>query len=164
MDNAIKLRICPIRRLFSVLETLEDKDDIAAIICTTDPFSKAKLSGIRYIHVSFADVTASKRFDAFRPEKAQRIKRFVKNLKDTKVLYVCCDSGESRSAAVAAAILRYWGKDELAIWKNVRFHPNPLVYHLQSKAFKCPSSKLRAVLLTRYNRWLFRKQIKAQHK
>lgn len=164
MNTAMKIRIYPIKRFYSILETFEGKDDVAAIICTTDPVSKAKLSGIRYIHVSFADVTASKRFDAFRPEKAQRIKRFVKNIKDTKVLYVCCDSGESRSAAVAAAILRYWGKDEMAIWKNVRFHPNPLVYHLQSKAFKCPSSKLRAVLLTRYNRWLFRKQIKAQRK
>ena len=164
MNTAMKIRIYPIKRFYSILETFYGKDDVAAIICTTDPVSKAKLSGIRYIHVSFADVTASKRFDAFRPEKAQRIKRFVKNLKDTKVLYVCCDSGESRSAAVAAAILRYWGKDEMAIWKNIRFHPNPLVYYLQSKAFMCPSSKLRAVLLTRYNRWLFRKQIKAQRK
>ena len=164
MDNAIKLRICPIKRLFSVLETLENKDDIAAIICTTEPVPKAKLSGIRCVHVSFSDITASKRFDAFRPEKAHRIKRFVKNLKDTNVLYVCCDSGESRSAAIAAAILRYWGKDEMAIWRNVRFRPNPLVYHLQSKAFKCPSSKLRAVLLSKYNKWLFRKQIKMQRK
>ena len=78
MDNAIKLRICPIRRLFSVLETLKTKDDVAAIICTTEPVPKTKLSGIRYVHVSFSDITDSKRFDAFRTEKAQQIKRFVK--------------------------------------------------------------------------------------
>ena len=41
---------------------------------------------------------------------------------------MCCDSGESRSTAMAAAIARYNNSDEMKIWLNPHYHPNPLVY------------------------------------
>lgn len=162
MKNATIIRVCPIKRLYSLVESFNNRAEIAAVLCSTTPVSKAKLDGIQHIYVSFADITDAKRFDAFQIEKAQRIKKFVDNLKGIRVLYVCCDSGESRSTAVAAAILRYWKRDEMKIWKNTHFHPNPLVYHLQSKAFGCPSTKLRALLLSQYNKRLFRKKIQSQ--
>lgn len=162
MKNATIIRVCSIKRLYSLVESFNNRAEIAAVLCSTTPVSKAKLDGIQHIYVSFADITDAKRFDAFQIEKAQRIKKFVDNLKGIRVLYVCCDSGESRSTAVAAAILRYWKRDEMKLWKNAHFHPNPLVYHLQSKAFGCPSTKLRALLLSQYNKRLFHKKIQSQ--
>lgn len=162
MQSSIVVRICPIKWLYSLNGSFDNKSEIAAILCSTSPVSKAMLNGIQHIHVNFADITSPKRFDSFRAEKAQKIKKFIDHLKGIRVLYVCCDSGESRSTAIAAAILRYWGRDEMKVWKNTHFHPNPLVYHLQSKAFGCPSTMLRATLLSQYNKWLFRRQIQKQ--
>lgn len=156
------LHICPVKQLYSLAGRLENKKSVAAILCTTEMISKAKLEGISHIHVSFADVTDSHRYDAFKPEKAQRIKRFVDNLEGIDTLYICCDSGESRSTAVAAAILRYWGNDEMTIWRNVHYHPNRLVYYLQCKAFNYSVTKIRAFALSEYNKSLFRKQIRSQ--
>ena len=75
---------------------------------------------------------------------------------------LCCDSGESRSAAVAAAILRYWGDDEMTIWRNVHYHPNRLVYYLQCKMLNCSITKIRVLFLSEYNKYLFRKQIRSK--
>lgn len=157
MNKSSKLHIYPIKQLYSAVELLVDKSDIAAILCTTNPISKTRLEGIQHIHISFADITDAKRFDAFRIEKAQKIKRFLDGLEGIDVLYICCDSGESRSTAVAAAILRYWGRNEMAIWNNIHFHPNPLVYHLQCKAFGLSNTKLRTLFLSQHNKRLFKK-------
>lgn len=51
----------------------------------------------------------------------------MKNIKRRK-LYICCDSGVSRSSAIAAAILRKFKENENLIWKNYNYQPNILVY------------------------------------
>lgn len=162
MENNIKVRVCPIKQLYATAKLLGG--NVAAILCTTNPVSKIKLEGIQLCHVSFADITDSKRFDAFSIEKAVRIRNFIDKLEDVSELYICCDRGESRSAAIAAAVLRHYGRNEMVVWKNVHYHPNPYVYHLQCKAFGLSSSKVRALILSKYNKYLFKKQIQAQRK
>lgn len=162
MKNKIRIRVCPIKQLYTTAKLLDR--NVAAVLCTTNPVSKIKLEGIQFCHISFSDITDSKRFDAFKKEKADRIRKFIDGLEDVSELYICCDSGESRSAAIAAAVLRYYGRNEMAVWANVRYHPNPYVYHLQCQAFGLSSSKVRALLLSKYNKYLFKKQIQAKRK
>ena len=47
-------------------------------------------------------------------------------------IYCSCDAGESRSPAVAAAVMRYLGMDDMKIWKNLHYHPNMLVFVMLS--------------------------------
>ncbi len=67
-------------------------------------------------------------------ELAEKVKEFVENLDDniTDLLF-CCNSGEYRSAALAAAYMRYFGMDEMSVWKNPHYHPNSLVYKFNAK-------------------------------
>ena len=44
-------------------------------------------------------------------------------------LYVCCSKGQSRSAAVAAALLRMSGRSDDPVWLNPYYNPNTLVYY-----------------------------------
>lgn len=128
-------------------------------LCTTNPISKSNLSGIPHGHTPFTDVTNPKHIDAFRTEKAPRTKRFVDSLENINVLYICCDSGESRSAAIAAALLRHWKWNDMAIWRSVRFRPNLLVYRLQCRSFGCSISKLHVFVLFQCNTRTLKRQI-----
>lgn len=66
------------------------------------------------------------------------IKEFLEKESDFGRIYVCCDSGESRSTA----IMRYYGKSDKEIWTNYHYHPNLLVYKAQLYAFGIKVSKL----------------------
>jgi predicted protein tyrosine phosphatase len=69
-------------------------------------------------------------------EDAKKIADFVKWLKttDTKELWIHCDAGVSRSAAVGAAILKYLTGDDSAIFNNPNYIPNSSVYRLTLEA------------------------------
>ena len=164
MNKFARIHVCPIKRFCSVVESLKREANVAVILCSIYPIPIDKFDGVPHIHLSFSDVTNPMRLDAFRTEMAQEIKSFVDNLEDTNILAICCDSGESRSSAIAAAILRYLGRNEMDICGNPSMHPNPQVYHLQCKAFGCFSTKLRTELLCRYNKRLFKKQIQRSKK
>lgn len=78
----------------------------------------------------FDDVT-SVRNNSFNKSIAKQINTFISQIDFNKEkLYVCCDSGVSRSSAIAAAILRKYKKNENTIWKNYNFQPNILVYKI----------------------------------
>lgn len=156
------IHVCPIKRLYLLLAEMDDTSGVAAVLCTTGNADPLKLKGIPYLHVSFADVTDASREDAFRLEQARQIRAFVDGLGDTTELYFCCDSGESRSAALAAAWMHYSGQNEMIIWKNVHYHPNELVYYLQSIACELPITREDAHEMAEYNRMLFHKAISKQ--
>ena len=91
----------------------------------------------------FADITDSTESSAFNKKIADEIAAYVKNLPaQLDTLFVCCDSGESRSTAMSAAIMRYNGMDEMLIWKNPHYHPNTLVYSMLCDALGVPVSKV----------------------
>ena len=72
---------------------------------------------------------------SFDCSKGLEVKEFVEKEGDFSRLYVCCDSGESRSTAMAAAIMRHYGASDKSIWENPYYHPNILVYKEQLRAF-----------------------------
>ena len=74
---------------------------------------------------------------AYTEEMAARVASLVRQA-DANVsvssLYVVCDFGESRSAGLAAAIIRYLGGEDLYLWDSAVYHPNPLVYRMTCAA------------------------------
>lgn len=162
MEETIHIHICPIKKFYLQAAERNDRSGIAAILCTTGSIDALKLTGIQYLHASFADVTDGSRPDAFQMEQAIQIRAFLDELKEATELYFCCDSGESRSPALAAAWMHYSQQDEMRIWKNIRYHPNELVYYLQSIACGLPITREDAHEFAEYNRLLFHQAVSRQ--
>jgi len=58
---------------------------------------------------------------------AEAIKKFVELHKDGNFI-VQCDAGVSRSAGVAAALMKYYNGEDTPIFDNPRYQPNMLCY------------------------------------
>ena len=127
----------------------------AAVICCQTLPELSRHPGLQVLHIPFGDVTDPARPDAFREAYGRRIREFADRV-PARRLYCCCDSGESRSAAVAAALSRYLGRDETAFWLEPKLHPNPLVYRLLCRACGLKASRLRTAWLQHRNRQAFR--------
>jgi Predicted protein tyrosine phosphatase len=83
--------------------------------------------------VSFTDKDG--KYTVFNKKDAKNILRFVKKHWEDKLIVVHCLAGISRSAGVAAALLKiYTGSDE-KIFKNPFFVPNTLVYKTILEAY-----------------------------
>lgn len=59
---------------------------------------------------------------------------FLRRARAADDLFLCCDSGESRSAAIAAAVLLSQNQSDLYIWNSTEYHPNHYVFKLQCAA------------------------------
>lgn len=147
-----EIHICPIKRLcFELNEKTDDIKTIAIIISMED-----------ISHLNFDRLNAFCKIEAFDTEIGNTpfsfnydngvcVKNFLETENDFERLYVCCDSGESRSTAMAAAILRCFGKSDKEIWSNPYFHPNLLVYREQIRAFGIKVSSLKLKYLKYIN-------------
>ena len=74
---------------------------------------------------------------AYTPTLAEQVASLVKRVENTpsvKSIYSACDGGQSRSAGIAAAVVRYLGGEDLGIWDSPHYRPNPLVYRLTCEA------------------------------
>ena len=159
-----KIRILPIKRLCALNVQGQIPTGSAAVLCTLNQIRTEQLEGITYVHVPFVDVLNKKHPDAFTAEKASHIKSFVDGLPQDLTLFFCCDSGQSRSTALAAAFKRYLGQDERVVWDDVRYCPNRLVYAVQCRVCGRRSSWLRNRLLSLHNRILLKKHLRKQKK
>ncbi len=113
-----------------------DLTTTAVIICSDDNALYKQLLPDNTIVVPFADTTIRNQANAITSEQANEIIGFIKNLPICiQDLYICCDAGESRSPAVAAAILRMSGKDDNVIWENPFYHPNWLIFQVICREF-----------------------------
>ena len=137
------IRINSVKGFWAELREGEvDFSRTAVILSSSHMQDETKLAGIpRRLVLYFDDVTALGA-RSYNDALAAQIRTFVDELAETAsgeadridTLLVCCDAGQSRSAAIAAAISRYLGQDEWQIWDNPRYRPNPLVYQLTCKA------------------------------
>ncbi len=149
-----------------------DESYAAAILCGDRDSKPEMLTGYSQIlQVSFQDVEDSSSGEAFNEKHGEMIRSFIAHLPENVTdLYVCCTAGESRSPAVAAAVLRASGRDDRDVWMNPFYHPNVLVYNMLCQSFGINNSVQeleRLVLLnkkafkdaqdnhgaTRYERW-----------
>lgn len=162
------LQIYPLKKLLIERKFIEEESalPIAAILCSSYEISLEKLDWIeRKLLLNFEDISNPKNGRAFTVSQANEVRRFVDALSSSlERLYVCCDGGVSRSSAIAAAIYRYIGYDEMIIWKNPYYHPNTLVYELMCRAFDLKNSKWRTTYLHRINERVFSDTIKASRR
>ena len=130
-----EIQICPLKKLYQLAQD-GDMRSVAVLAVSSYDIQKEYLEPFCAQHcMHFSDVVNSDHPDAFTIETAESIVAFVNVLpEELDTLFVCCDSGESRSTAMAAAIMRYYGDDEIKIWENPHYHPNPLVYVLLCEA------------------------------
>jgi len=138
-----EIMICPIKQLYQYAED-GDMSEVAVLAVSSYDINKDKLKAFgKTLCLSFADITDSSESSSFNMEIAMEIATYVKDLPaQLDTLFVCCDSGESRSTAMSAAIMRYNGMDEMLIWKNPHYHPNTLVYSMLCDALGVPVSKV----------------------
>ena len=62
-------------------------------------------------------------------EQADKIASFYETNKDNISTLICqCEHGQSRSAAVAAAILEFRSRRGIQIFADDRYYPNKVVY------------------------------------
>ncbi len=128
--------ISPIKAILPYL----DAPDVDYILCTSEPlplFNARK----NVLLLRFADVTDGKRQDAFQPWQAEAVCNFLRHTPSANDLFLCCDSGESRSAAIAAAILLAQGQSDLHIWSSAEYHPNEYVFKIQCAALNVDISE-----------------------
>ncbi len=137
MTRHFEMEIHPVKWLYYHLP--EQTENIAVLIASSYDVRHDKLDSVKILLVlSFADITDSKNPQALRPEQAVEIHSYIDNLPTNITrLFICCESGESRSAAIAAAVLRYFGDDDMHIWQNPHLHPNSLVYSMLCEEFGC---------------------------
>ncbi|MBE7018235.1 MAG: hypothetical protein E7420_08865 [Ruminococcaceae bacterium] len=127
--------VCPIKRLYQLAEDA-DMSEVAVIAVSSYEIKKEKLAGFYACHcMNFADIANADHPSAFNAYAAAETANFIKALPENlDTLFACCDSGESRSAAMAAAIMRFLHLDEMRIWTFPGYHPNKLVYLLLCEA------------------------------
>lgn len=74
-------------------------------------------------------------YTLFDEDAAQKIADFVTEHKSKAKTIICqCEYGESRSAAIAAAIAEYFYKGGIEIFADDRYCPNKLVFRLTLQA------------------------------
>ena len=160
LSQTKELYICSIKRLYLELdENLKDKKTIAVLL-SMEEAEHLKLKPLdAYLKVEVFDTELEDKPFSFNFGEALKIKEFLDEKNDFERLYVCCDSGESRSTAVAAAVMRYYGKNDKEIWINPHYHPNMLVYREQCRAFGKRAPKLKLRYLKRINDKALRRKI-----
>ena len=124
----MKIRICSVKRLYA-LAAEGALSDAAALISSSWPVNPERLGGIPYVACTYDDVDRELPGRSFSEENARAFAEFLKRLPARiRVLYCCCDGGCRRSAAVACAASAFLGQDDMPIWQDPGYEPNPLVY------------------------------------
>lgn len=112
----------------------DNKNVKTAMISITDPGSSDNNIKIDDCNVAFllrckfADVSDTKD-NGITKEQAKQIATFVKkHYGNVEQIIVHCEAGISRSAGVAAAILKYFTNDDSQIFDSYKYRPNTLCY------------------------------------
>ena len=125
----------------AVLDFL-DNSTMDFILCVSkDNLSKPLPSNV--MQLDFGDTVDADDPAAFSAQLAAEVASFLRRPDARPKLFVCCDCGVSRSAALAAAIRcadgnPYFRNPDLAIWLDPNYMPNPLVYRLMRQALDAP--------------------------
>ena len=106
------------------------------------PFSSEENRVLQILSLCFADADQpgpdiygydAKVEDLMRDEDAAKVAELLRTYPDTDVI-VHCDAGISRSAGIAAAILKHTTGDDSSIFENGLYDPNLWCYHKTLKA------------------------------
>ena len=167
-EEKLTVTVMPVTDFYDYLADDPDEPAICAILCSSKPLRESKLGRFtNYIFLDFDDVSDEKNPRAFDPYLADEIRDYLVDLgaSDEPIidLSVCCDYGESRSAAIASAILRSFdpeGKPDVKrFWDHPKHHPNPLVFRLTCEALGISIPPFELTRLVEINANALRKSI-----
>ena len=144
----MKLKICGKEQLERLAETpFAERVALISISDSDDrsPTLKNKPEFVLELH--FDDITLAefnelreadkKGYKLIADKQARQIAEFVNGVKDKADVIICqCMYGQSRSAAVAAAISEHFFRKGIDIFSNEKYLPNKTVYHKVMKALK----------------------------
>ena len=90
-----------------------------------DVFADESIDNLTQVEI----VEMEKKYNMLSEEQANEIAFFYENNKDNISTLICqCEHGQSRSAAVAAAILEFRSRRGIQIFVDDRYYPNKVVY------------------------------------
>ena len=100
--------------------------DESLVTLSEDDLSKNNITAIIPVK---ANDTDKDEFGALTNQDATFIAEFIKSYYTPEItIIVHCGAGQSRSAGVAAAILKHYTNDDKQIFNNRRYTPNMLFY------------------------------------
>ena len=103
-------------------------DDVDNDVFADEPIDKLTLE---------ERVEIEKRYNMLSEEQANEIASFYENNKDNISTFICqCEHGQSRSAAVAAAILEFRSRRGIQIFADDHYYPNKVVFRKVLGAIK----------------------------
>ena len=159
----MEVRVLSINEAKSDLKNL-DVNNVKAIIASSCDNDIENVDSNNKLVMHFDDI-GNGRPNSFNKQFAEKINSFVRNIDFSKYkLYVCCDSGVSRSSAIAAAILRKFDENEDIIWRDYNYKPNIFVYKTLCDEFKLKNSSLRLKHKANINKKVLRKKINESRK
>ena len=159
----MELRVISIKEAKRNINTL-NLSNVKAIIISSYNDDIEIIPSKNKLLIEFDDLNYQSQ-NSFNRNLAKKIKEFIGKIDLSKnKLYVCCDSGESRSSAVAACILRKYGEDENVIWKDTSYHPNILVYRILCEELGIKNSKIILKYKTYINNKALQNKIKSAKK
>lgn len=90
-------------------------------------------------HTTEAETSkVEKKYHMFSCAQAEDIAQFYFSICDKTDVLICqCEHGQSRSAAVAAAILEYRSRRGISIFADDRYYPNKVVFRRTLEALRC---------------------------
>lgn len=157
MNQLPTVRICPLET-FRLLPEADLPPKAAALLSSSHPLQTASLPPIAYAFEKYDDVEQPIFGRALTERQAERFARFLERLpRDVEMIYCCCDSGMSRSAAVAAVVCRFYHLDDRWIWNSPHYHPNTLVFRMLSEALDMPVPESELERLVQCNRQAYLK-------
>lgn len=118
------------------MEDMVEKSDTYAVISIQDSHTDG--FGITFSENQYCKAVLTLKFDdiirpvdgaqIFTEEMAKQIIRFIRKYKDVDTLLIHCYAGQSRSRAVGAFAVKFFGGDNSVYFK--KYNPNEYVYEL----------------------------------
>ncbi len=130
-------------RALARAETQFTQPDQFCIISISTPFDRPNKffknpQCKEILYLVFDDIVDARESGILMDENdARKVAEFcVRNIRrGVRTIWVHCDAGISRSAGVAAAILKYFTGDDTQIYDNPRYAPNSHCYRMVLNAF-----------------------------
>ena len=156
----MEILVYPIKVLYQVLA--QAPENAVAIVSSAYEVEEEKLT-VPHIVEIYEDLDREVPGRCISQEAADRIGDFIRMLDPAvKTVYCACNMGQCRSTAVAAAVHLYFGLDDMHIWENPAYQPNPLVFQKLCRALRIPMGDELLDLRLETNHYAFRRAIRKQ--
>ena len=156
----MEILVYPIKQLYAVLQ--DPPVNAVAVVSSAYEVEEDRLT-VPHIAEIYEDLDMGVPGRSLSREAAMRMAQFIKCIpKTTQTVLCACNAGQCRSTAVAAAIHLYFGMDDMHIWENPAYQPNPWVFTLLCEALDIPMTDNMLDFRTETNHYAFRKAIGKQ--